>query len=235
MLLRTPGTPARYQVRDLATGRVVLRGGGARESAAVVGKLLVRAGQQGPTTATDLTTGREAWRFEEGNLTPMRAARGETATLGMPDGGLLMSTQYQALPEISIGDELRVLDPRTGRLTVETADVDGFEEELAPTLDTPITAQSVAEGPPARTPALRSDGDVSEIYADGRIYRLDDYERNSIGADRDPDRVGGLDVALRRRQPRRCRGARPPQRQATACATSGMAARSSSARRASGW
>ena len=184
VLLRTPGTPARYQVRDVATGRVVLRGGGARESAAVVGKLLVRAGQQGPTTATDLTTGREAWRFEEGNLTPMRAARGETATLGMPDGGLLMSTQYQALPEISIGDELRVLDPRTGKLTVETADVDGFEEELAPTLDTPITAESVADGPPVRAPALRSDGDVSEIYADGRVYRLDDYERNSIGATR---------------------------------------------------
>ena len=62
--------------------------------------------------------------------------------------------------------------------------MDGSEEELAPTLNTPITAESVTDGPPVRAPALRSDGDVSEIYADGRVYRLDDYERNSIGATR---------------------------------------------------
>ena len=233
VLLRTPGAPARYQVRDLATGRVVLRGGGARESAAVVGKLLVRAGQQGPTTATDLTTGREAWRFEEGNLTPMRAAQGETATLGMPDGGLLMSTSTRRCRRSRSATSCACSTRGPASSPSRTADVDGFEEELAPTLDTPITAESVAEGPPARTPALRSDGDVSEIYADGRIYRLDDYERNSIGAT--GPRSGGRP---------RCRAsaaaATTASRCATAaaasgwCATSGTAAPSSSARRASG-
>ena len=148
----------------------------------MAGKLLIRAGQSGPTTATDLATGREAWRFDEGNLTPMRAGDFVGHTLGMPDGGLLMSVEYQGLPEISVGEEFRVLDPRTGKLDTRPLDLDAGAAELATILHPPLTAQTAAEGFAPRFPALRADGDVSEVYADGRVYRLDDYERNSISA-----------------------------------------------------
>src|SRR6185295_18020147 len=51
----------RYEVRQLATGKVVARGAPRNEAVGVVGNLFLRQTKEGALTAIDITTGSEVW------------------------------------------------------------------------------------------------------------------------------------------------------------------------------
>ena len=81
MILR-PADGERYEVRQLATGKVVARGTAARDAVGVTGNLFLRETEQARRCRPlDVTTGREAWTRAADELHAARA----------PDGSLRLA------------------------------------------------------------------------------------------------------------------------------------------------
>ena len=172
---------SRYEARDLATGKVLARGTHGTESTGMLGDVLVRARRDGETWGTDVRTGRELWRrsADEGyqaTLTPMVSAR----TVAMPEGRLLLAAGDYTLDSVQLGEALRLLDPRTGKLTEHPVDLP------------PDVVDLYATGRPTfREPAIlwqdyEEGTDASEVLLDGRTYDRD----RVIEVDLTPAEVG---------------------------------------------
>ena len=101
----------RYEVRDLASGRV-LRGGNADgEANAVSGKVVVHAVFAGPTWAEAAVSGRELWRRPADETShPVRNQGTDLGQLGLPDETLILTKDGEPLPSLTIGDTLRLVD-----------------------------------------------------------------------------------------------------------------------------
>ena len=73
VIVRTPPKGERYEVRQLATGKVVARGVAGDEALGVVGNLFLRQTEKGVLTATDVTSGEEVWKRPADGLVVARA------------------------------------------------------------------------------------------------------------------------------------------------------------------
>jgi hypothetical protein len=88
-------------------------------------------------------------------------------------GALLLTSRLSDLDDLSIGDELRVLDPRTGKLTVRPTYILGSNATVVVPADgPPITAASATAGIAPRTPVIE-DWIDDAVLADGRRYKAD--------------------------------------------------------------
>ena len=91
VIVRVPPEGARYEVRALATGRVVARGSAERDLLGVTGNLFLRATEEGALSATDVASGREVWTRRRTSSSAVRAESVRSDWLGMPDGGLVLT------------------------------------------------------------------------------------------------------------------------------------------------
>jgi outer membrane protein assembly factor BamB len=171
----------RFEVRPLATGKVVARAAGRNQALSVVGNLFLRQAEDGAMTAIDVTTGREVWTRPPNQGIAARAPDSALMWLGIPDGSLLLTGALRDLDDLSIGDELRVLDPRTGKMTVRPTHVLGASGAVVVPVDGPaITATTAGAGPTPRTPVIE-DWAGDSILADGRRYKAD-IARRAVAA-----------------------------------------------------
>jgi len=77
------------------------------------------------------------------------------------------------MDRLDIGDTLRVLDPRTGKVTEHPLDVLGAGGAVVvPTDGPPVTAETATEGAAPRVPVIAAYLD-DEVLADGRRYKAD--------------------------------------------------------------
>jgi hypothetical protein len=109
VILRTPPEGARYEARQLATGKVVAWGISDEAAVAVVGNLFLREEGKGVLTAIDVTTGADFWKRATGDT--LRAARtpdGSLRWLGLPDGGLILASGLRNTEDLPVTDTLRV-------------------------------------------------------------------------------------------------------------------------------
>jgi outer membrane protein assembly factor BamB len=174
VIARVPPEGVRYEARSLESGRVVARGSTERETLGVIGNLFLRATDAGVVSATDVESGREVWTSQ---ASPVRAESVRSQWLGMPDGGLVLFSQPQPLPLLSLGTTLRLLDPRTGKVTEHPIDLPPGPVELFATDGPDITAKSATAGVTPLVPVLRSD---DALQVDGRRYDADDLNSFSI-------------------------------------------------------
>jgi hypothetical protein len=165
---------ARYEVRSLESGRVVARGSSERETLGVIGNLFLRATEGGVVSATDGTSASQVWT-QRG--TPVRAESVRSRWLGMPEGGLVLSSQALPLPLLSLGTTLRVLDSRTGKVTEHPVDLPPGPVGVFATGGPDVTAETATRGVAPRVPVLRSD---DALQVDGRRYDADDLNPFSI-------------------------------------------------------
>jgi hypothetical protein len=173
-IVRVPPKGDRYEVRSLQSGRIVARGSTEHETLGVIGNRFVRATEAGVVSAVDVASGRELWT-QRG--TPVRAESVRSHWLGMPDGGLVLSSQSLPLPDLSLGTTLRLLDPRTGKVTEHPVDLPPGPVEVLATGGPDVTAETSTGGVTPRVPALRSD---DALQVDGRRYDADDLNPFSI-------------------------------------------------------
>jgi outer membrane protein assembly factor BamB len=171
----------RYEVRQLASGKVVAQGTTAREAIGVTGNLFLRETEKGELSALDVTTGRRAWTRKADGLNAVRAPDGSLDWLGIPDGGLIMIRGLRDMDHLDIGDTLRVLDPRTGKLTERPLGVLGAGGAVVVPADgPPVSAETATAGATPRVPVIGAYLD-DEVLADGRRYKAE-YEKRGIGA-----------------------------------------------------
>ena len=165
-----PGDERGYVARDLATGRVLAHGSHRSESTGMLGDVLVRATYEGVVTATDVRSGRELFKRPADGLQPARSALVSTGTVAMPEGSLLLGPDDYSIDSVKLGDALRLLDPRTGKVTVRRT---GLPPDIVTVYATDRPAPAGAK---LRSPAILwndyndSAGDESEVVADGRSY-----------------------------------------------------------------
>ena len=181
VILGTGREGERYEVRQLATGEVVARVRARGNSLGVTGNLLLRETEKGVLSATDVTTGNVVWTRELDGRTVARAPDDSFAWLGIPDGELIMTGAHPDLDSLTLGDELRVIDPRTGKLTEHPTHVRGATGTVVvPTDGPPVTAETATGGATPRVPVI---GDYFDdrVLADGRVYRAE-FEKRGIGA-----------------------------------------------------
>lgn len=131
----------------------------------------MRATYKGVVTASDVRTGREVFKRPADGLQPARSALVSTGTVAMPEGALLLGPNDYSIDSAKLGDALRLLDPRTGEVTVQRTD-------LPPDIvSVYATDRPARNGAPLRSPAILwndykdSEGNESEVVADGRGYR----------------------------------------------------------------
>jgi hypothetical protein len=182
VIVRPPPEGDRYEARSLTTGRVVARGVADREAVGVVGNLFIRAVGEGVVSAVDVSTGREAWTRPADGLIPMRAEHGRLRWLGMPDGGLILSPRLANLPYVQSGERLRLLDPRTGKLTERRIGLSYRSVEVFAGEGPPITAETATRGVAPRVPVLASTDTTPRFAVDGRVFRPKDAKRSSLAA-----------------------------------------------------
>ena len=181
-LLRT-GERA-YEVHDLATGRV-LRRVAANASVAIDGAAIVRSRYDGDLWATDAVSGRELWRRPDDGGRASRSPNTGLDTLALPDGNLVLTGHGDELPTLFIGDTLRLVDPRTGKLTESKKLVDD-NPDIVDSHAQAVTAATAAAGVPPLPPVLATTfdegGGEDEVQADGRVYPAGDLQRYSTAA-----------------------------------------------------
>jgi outer membrane protein assembly factor BamB len=162
------GESEAYVARDLATGKVLARGSHETELTGMLDDVLVRATRDGAVWGTDVRSGRELWRrsADEGYqpaLSPMLSTR----TLAMPEGALVLASGDYTLNSLQLGDALRLLDPRTGKVTEHPVD-------LPPDVVTLYTTGHATLRQPAILWQDYEDGtDATDVLLDGRTYRRD--------------------------------------------------------------
>ncbi|HEY6886892.1 MAG TPA: hypothetical protein VI300_03905, partial [Solirubrobacter sp.] len=140
-----------------------------REASAVTGTTLVHAEFDGPTWAEDAVTGRELWRRppdEDGH--PVRSQGFDLSSLGLPDGDLILTKDGEPLPSLTIGDSLRLLDARTGRLTERA-------NHLAATVEVVPSGRRGA-------PVLFSMRDDDAVQDGDRVYDTPALQNDSVAA-----------------------------------------------------
>ena len=184
----------------------------AKVETAILGDILVRSDEAGAITATNVQTGATAWSRPAGDGRPARSPVEVTDSLAAPEGQLVLSGDGDPIDSVRIGDRLRTLDIRTGKLAEDPVDVEfDLVDVLAP------------DRPTGKRPVVfwldyEDDTLSSRIFADGRRYDRDnarDVELDA-GADRlRPRRVHvghGPRARLRGLRPRLGRSARPLRR-----------------------
>ena len=187
VIVKTGREGERYEVRQLATGEVVARGRAGDSALSVTGNLLLRETEKGVLAATDVTTGRAVWTREADERTAARAPDGSLDWLGIPDGGLIMTGELSDMDRLDLGDTLRVLDPRTGKLSEHPTHVLGAGGAVVvPTDWPPVTAATATTGATPRVPVISAYLD-DRVLADGRVYRAE-LDKRDIGAT--PTQVG---------------------------------------------
>ena len=172
VILRTPPEGERYEVRRLDTGKVVARGDAEHEALAVIGNLFLRENGDGVLSATDVTSGEQVWK--RGYVDRLRASRtpdGSLEWLGLPDGGLILTSGVTNTEDLPISDRLRLLDPRTGKLTEHpVGDLMSNSVHAVPADGPEITAETATAGVAPRVPVLWSPF-YKKVSAGGRILR----------------------------------------------------------------
>ena len=187
VILKTGRDGERYEVRQLATGEVVARGRSGDNSLAVTGTLFLRENEKGVLSATDVATGNMVWTREADGRTVARAPDDSFQWLGIPDGSLIMTGAHPDMDRLDLGDTLRLLDPRTGKLTEHPTHVLGASGTVVvPTDWPPVTAETATAGVTPRVPVI-SDYFDDRVLADGRVYRAE-LDKRDIGAT--PTQVG---------------------------------------------
>jgi hypothetical protein len=174
VIVHTPPRSKRYEARDLRTGRLLASGNAQRAVTASIGNVFVR--DDGTTlTAIDIHSGRELWRRPTEDGKPVRSVDPGARMMAVIDGGLLLSGDTTPMPDLEPGDPLRILDPRTGKVTKHPVGVSGYVGVFATGTATP------------GVPVLRKFGDTNpeddtvkdQLVVDGRHYmreRLDPFE-----------------------------------------------------------
>jgi outer membrane protein assembly factor BamB len=169
----------RYEVRPLATGKVVARAEGRNQALGVVGNVFLRQTEDATLTAIDVTTGQPVWKRPAHEGLAVRAPDRSLRWLAIPDGSLLLSGALHDSDDLTIGDELRVLDPRTGKLSVQPSHVIGAGGAVVVPADgPPITEANATAGPAAKTPVIE-DWIGHHVLADGRRYKADLSRRDT--------------------------------------------------------
>ena len=162
-------TGKRYTVRDLASGRVLRRGNADGEANAVTGTVVVHAVFAGPTWAEDAVSGRELWRRPADEAShPVRNPGTDLGQLGLADESLVLTKDGEPLPSLTIGDSLRLVDARTGRLTEHANRLDD-QVEVVP---------SGRRGAPVLF-SIRGD---DAVQADDRVYDTPPLQDDSVAA-----------------------------------------------------
>jgi len=160
---------ARYEARDLQTGRVLTSGSTKRTETASIGNVFVRADDT-TLTATDIGSGRVLWRRPTRDGVPVNTADRSSRMLAVVDGGLLLASDSYLMPDVKLGDPIRILDPRDGKVA-EHPGVFGYVGVIATGTATP------------GVPLVRKFGDEEQgqdqLLVDGRRYareRIDPFE-----------------------------------------------------------
>ena len=187
VVLETGREGERYEVRHLETGEVVVRGRSSDTSLAVTGNLFLRDTGKGVLSATDVATGKMVWTRERDGRVVARAPDDSFQWLGIPDGALIMTGAHPDMDSLTLGDELRVVDPRTGKLTEHPTHIRGASGAVVvPTDWPPVTAETATAGATPRVPVISAYFD-DRVLADGRVYRAE-LDKRDIGAT--PTQVG---------------------------------------------
>jgi hypothetical protein len=181
VIVRVPPKGARYEVRELATGRVIARGSTEDELLGVTANLFLRSTQEGAMSATDVESGHEVWTRPVDGFVPVLAESVRSDWLGITDGGLILQPRLETLPDVSARDALRLLDPRTGKVTEHPVDLPSGTVEVYPTSGPDVTAETARRGVTPRVPVLQAmypDNDALQV--DGRRLDGDDIDSRSI-------------------------------------------------------
>jgi outer membrane protein assembly factor BamB len=180
VVLRTgPEDDPRYEVRQLATGKVVARGPARDAALGVIGNLFLRQSEQRDMTAVDITTGHDVWTRPADELFAARAPDRSLDWLAFPDGAVLLSSALRDLDDFAIGDHLHVLDPRTGRLTEQPTHLLGASGTVVVPADGPaVTEAAATAGLAPRTPVIE-DWIGNHVIADGHTFKAPLDRRDS--------------------------------------------------------
>jgi hypothetical protein len=174
VIVHLPSDRERYQARDLGTGRVLAAGSTKRTDTASIGDVFLRAGDK-TVTATEVDSGRVLWRRPTRDGVPVGTVDLTSRMIAVIDGGLLLASDLYSMPNLPPGDPLRILDPRSGKVTEHPVGVTGYVGVFATGTATP------------GVPLLRKFGDTNpeddsakdQLVVDGRHYlreRLDPFE-----------------------------------------------------------
>lgn len=138
----------------------------------MIAKLFLRERRDGVLTATDVTSGEQIWkRSAADRLRPSRTPEGSLEWLGLPDGGLILTSGLSNTEDLPVSDRLRVLDPRTGKLTEHAVgDLQSTYVQAVPADGPEITAETATAGAAPRVPVLWSPF-YKKVAAGGRILR----------------------------------------------------------------
>jgi outer membrane protein assembly factor BamB len=181
VIVRRPPDGKRYEVRALATGRVVARGSTARELLGVTGKRFLRATEDGAVTATDVDSGGVVWTKPADQRFAVRAESVQSDWLGFPDGGIVLTRRLSSLPIISIHGTYQLLDPRTGKVGEHPIDLPTSTVEVFVSGGPDVTAETATAGVAPRVPVLQAvtPGD-SPLLVDGRRINAGHIDFRSI-------------------------------------------------------
>lgn len=170
----------RWEARDLATGRVLTTGQRADAATALLGDVLVRSAEDGALTATDVRSGEAGWTRPAGDgrasISPVVTQR----TLAVPEGSLVLSGDGWAIDSVRLGERLRTVDVRTGKLTESRLDTGyGLVDVLA------------AERPTGARPVVlardyEDDARPSTIVAGRHVFQREDVRDVQVA----PDLIG---------------------------------------------
>ncbi len=181
VIVRVPPGGARYELRELATGKVLGRGTGTDDALGVIGNLFLRQTEDGALSATDVAAGRQVWERPADGQVAARTPEGSLRWLAMPDAALLLGGELRDIEDLALTDTLPILDPRTGRVTERRTGGEGSNSAVVVPLDgPPVTAGTAAAPPAPRMPAIAAYVE-DEVLADGRRYRTDRLDRRDIG------------------------------------------------------
>ena len=146
----------------------------------VTGNLFLRSTQEGAMTAMDVTSGREVWTRPADGI-PVLAESVRSDWLGFTDGGLILQPRFESLPDVSARDTLRLLDPRTGKVTEHPVDLPSNTVEVFPTSGPDVTAETATQGIAPRVPVLQAMyPDNGALMVDGRRLDGGDIDARSV-------------------------------------------------------